>query len=68
MNTENTGAERLVRWGLGIIFLISGIAGFSTSMLSHNIYSFENLISILSIVAGVYFILSTRMIKSGTKR
>ena len=40
----------------GIIFLLSGIAGIVTSLLSGRIYSFGDLISILSTVAGIYFI------------
>ncbi len=56
MHTENSRVENLGRWGLGIIFLISGIAGISMSILSDKVYSFANLISILSIIAGVYFV------------
>ncbi len=56
MRTENSRVENSVRWGLGIIFLITGIAGFTTSILSDKVYSFANLISILSIIAGVYFV------------
>ena len=43
----------------GIIFLVSGIVGIITSLLSDNLYSFEDLISILSIIAGVYFMHNT---------
>jgi len=53
---KNPEARKNFLRAFGIIFLISGMAGISTSLISGKVYSFENLISILSIVAGVYFI------------
>ena len=50
-------ARKRFLWAFGIIFLISGIAGILTSLISGKLYSFEDLISILSVIAGVYFIL-----------
>jgi len=53
---KNPEARKHFLWAFGIISLISGIAGISTSLLFGKLYSFGDLISILSTVAGVYFI------------
>ena len=53
---KNPEARKNFLWTIGIIFLISGIAGISTSLISGKLYSFGDLILILSILAGAYFI------------
>ena len=53
---KNPEARKHVLWAFGIVFLVSGIAGISTSLISGRVYSFGDLISVLSIIGGVYFI------------
>ena len=53
---KNPKARKYFLWGTGALFLVSGLAGISTSLLSGKVYSFGGIISILLIIGGAYFI------------
>ncbi|SIM84348.1 membrane protein [Cuniculiplasma divulgatum] len=61
MHTEKAGIRTLFPSIFGIIFLISGVVGLLGSFNVQTFYSFGTLISVVSIIAGVYFILSTHI-------
>ncbi|BAB60638.1 MAG: hypothetical protein AMDU3_IPLC00005G0027 [Thermoplasmatales archaeon I-plasma] len=61
MHTEKAGIRASFLSTFGIIFLTLGVVGLLGLFNVQILYSFGTLISIVSIIAGVYFILSAHI-------